>query len=160
MATTEKIYIVGIGDDGLEGMTAAARELVENADLLIGEESTLVDNVKAEKFVVSGNLDAAVDRLTAGSDKRIVVLASGDPLFYGFARYLCDRLGKERFEVLPHVSSMQLAFARVKESWEEAYLTNLASHALESVVDKVRIMNKVTCLPATNVRPRRLPKPC
>ena len=58
--------------------------------------------------------------------KRIAVVAGGDPLFYGVARYLCDRLGKERFEVLPHVSSMQLAFARIKESWEEAYLTNLA----------------------------------
>ncbi len=52
-----------------------------------------------------------------------VLLASGDPLFYGTARFLCDRLGKDRFEVLPHVSSMQLAFARVKESWDEAYLT-------------------------------------
>ena len=58
------------------------------------------------------------------------MLASGDPLFYGVARYLCDKLGKDRFEVVPHVSSMQLAFARVKESWEDAYLTNLASHPL------------------------------
>jgi precorrin-6Y C5,15-methyltransferase (decarboxylating) len=65
-------------------------------------------------------------------------VASGDPLFYGVARYLCDRLGKERFEVLPHVSSMQLAFARVKESWEEAYLTNLATHPLENVLDRIR----------------------
>jgi precorrin-6Y C5,15-methyltransferase (decarboxylating) len=71
--------------------------------------------------------------------KRLVVVASGDPLFYGVARYLCDRLGKERFEVLPHVSSMQLAFARIKESWEEAYLTNLATHPLESVLDRIRI---------------------
>ena len=46
----------------------------------------------------------------------MAIVASGDPLFYGVARYLCDRLGKERFEVLPHVSSMQLAFARVKET--------------------------------------------
>ena len=62
--------------------------------------------------------------------QRCVVLASGDPLFYGVARYLCDRLGKDRFEVLPHVSSMQLAFARVKESWEDAYLTSLAGRPM------------------------------
>ena len=58
--------------------------------------------------------------------RRPVLVSGGDPLFYGVARYLCDRLGKDQFEVVPHVSSMQLAFARVKESWEDAYLTNLA----------------------------------
>jgi precorrin-6B C5,15-methyltransferase / cobalt-precorrin-6B C5,C15-methyltransferase len=59
------------------------------------------------------------------------------------ARYLCDRLGKDHFEVLPHVSSMQLAFARIKESWEEAYLTNLANHALEEVIDRIRTADTV-----------------
>ena len=71
------------------------------------------------------------------------MLASGDPLFYGVARYLCDKLGKDRFEVVPHVSSMQLAFARVKESWEDAYLTNLATHPLESVIEKIRVADTV-----------------
>src|SRR5262249_13444786 len=75
--------------------------------------------------------------------KRMVVVAGGDPLFYGVARYLCDRLGKDRFEVLPHVSSMQLAFARIKESWEEAYLTNLATHPLETVLDRIRTAETV-----------------
>ncbi len=141
----EKIYIVGIGDDGLEGLTSSARRLVEEADLLVGEEATLVPvpDARAEKFVIRGDLDSAVERITANRGERIVVMVSGDPLFYGLARYLCDRLGKDRFEVVPHVSSMQLAFARVKESWEEAFLTNLASHSLDSVVDKIRVMDKV-----------------
>src|SRR5262249_2064737 len=67
----------------------------------------------------------------------------GDPLFNGVARYLCDKLGSDRFEVWPHVSSMQLAFARIKESWEEAYLTNLATHSLESVLDRIRTADTV-----------------
>jgi precorrin-6Y C5,15-methyltransferase (decarboxylating) len=54
------------------------------------------------------------------------------------ARYLCDKLGKDRFEVVPHVSSMQLAFARVKESWEDAFLTNLANHDLPAVLERIR----------------------
>jgi len=74
---------------------------------------------------------------------RAVVLATGDPLFYGTARFLCDRLGKDRFEVVPHVSSMQLAFARVKESWDEAYLTDLGTQSLEHVVEKIRTSQKV-----------------
>ena len=80
------------------------------------------------------------------------MLASGDPLFYGVARYLCDKLGKDRFEVVPHVSSMQLAFARVKESWEEAYLTNLANRPLDQVIEKIRVADKVG-----PVHERRLP---
>ena len=68
---------------------------------------------------------------------------SGDPLFYGVARYLCDRLGKDRFEVMPHVSSMQLAFARIKESWEDAYLTNLAGRPIEAVIDRIRTAEKI-----------------
>ena len=40
--------------------------------------------------------------------------------------------------MLPHVSIMQLAFARVKESWDEAYLSNLANNDLDRVIDKVR----------------------
>ena len=84
-----------------------------------------------------------LDRISDSPNTRLVVLASGDPLFYGVARFLCDKFGKDRFEVLPHVSSMQLAFARVKESWEEAYLANLASISLGRVVEKVRSAEKV-----------------
>ncbi|MGC4004270.1 MAG: precorrin-6y C5,15-methyltransferase (decarboxylating) subunit CbiE [Pirellulales bacterium] len=72
-----------------------------------------------------------------------MILASGDPLFYGVARYLCDKLGKDRFDVVPHVSSMQMAFARVKESWEEAFLTNLAGQEIENALTKIRVADKV-----------------
>lgn len=145
MATKEKVYVVGIGENGLDGLTAAARELVEGAELLIGEDHTLelVPQGDAERLVVGTSLDEAVERIEASPQKKTVVLASGDPLFYGVARYLCDRLGKQRFEVLPHVSSMQLAFARVKESWEEAFLTNLATHGLPSVLGQIRTAEKV-----------------
>ena len=72
-----------------------------------------------------------------------MLVSSGDPLFYGVARYLCDRLGKDRFEVVPHVSSMQLAFARVKESWEDATLINLAGRPIEAVIDRIRTAEKI-----------------
>ena len=102
-----------------------------------------VDNSTVERVELAGDLDALVDLVTRESDRRTVILATGDPLFYGTARYLCDRLGKDRFEVVPHVSSMQLAFARVKESWDEAYLTSLATQSLDHVVEKIRTAIKV-----------------
>jgi precorrin-6Y C5,15-methyltransferase (decarboxylating) len=83
-------------------------------------------------------LEELVERIEQIGPVRAVVLASGDPLFYGTARYVCAKLGKDRFEVVPHVSSMQLAFARVKESWEDAFLANLAGQSIERVIDRIR----------------------
>jgi precorrin-6B C5,15-methyltransferase / cobalt-precorrin-6B C5,C15-methyltransferase len=141
----DKVQILGIGDDGIEGLTPAAKTLIEQAELLIGSRPTLAlaPHGRAERIEVGGDLDSVVKRIEAAGGKRVVVLASGDPLFYGTARYLCDRLGKDRFDVVPHVSSMQLAFARVKESWDDAYLMNLATQPIEQAVERVRSATKV-----------------
>ena len=143
--SSERVYIIGIGDDGLEGLTSAARSLIDQAEILVGGAKSLdvVRDTGAQRIEFRGDLDGIVQQIAQHSDQRIVILASGDPLFYGTARYLWQKLGKERFEVLPHVSSMQLAFARVKESWDEAYLTDLAHQTLEHVVEKIRTAEKV-----------------
>lgn len=136
----DKVHIVGIGDDGVEGMTAQARRLVEDAEVLIGPDACggLLPAAIRDRLEAAASLDELVERIEAAAGRRTVVLTSGDPLFYGTARYVCGKLGKDRFEVVPHVSSMQLAFARVKESWEEAFLANLAGQSIERVIDRVR----------------------
>jgi precorrin-6Y C5,15-methyltransferase (decarboxylating) len=108
--------------------------------VLVGPEScaTLVPESLRGRLVAAASLEELVERIEAAGPKRVVVLASGDPLFYGTARYVCSKLGKDRFEVVPHVSSMQLAFARVKESWEDAFLANLSGQSIERVIDRVR----------------------
>jgi precorrin-6Y C5,15-methyltransferase (decarboxylating) len=139
-----KVHIVGVGDDSLEGLSTAARQLIEQADVLIGAERSLAWAAgKAKRLEVGRDFDRLVEEIAARPDERIVVLAAGDPLFYGTARYLCDRLGKDRFEVVPHVSSMQLAFARVKESWDDAYLASLATQQFDRVLEKIRTAAKV-----------------
>jgi precorrin-6Y C5,15-methyltransferase (decarboxylating) len=150
-----RVQIVGIGDDGYEGLTVAARQLVAEADLLIGTPSLLaaIPPGRGER-IATGDFEAIVQAIEAARDRRVVVLTAGDPLFYGTARYLCDRLGKERFDVTPHVSSMQLAFARVKESWDDAYLANLATQPLELVVEKARTAAKVGLFTTEQVPPR------
>ncbi len=158
--STNKIHIIGMGDDGLEGVISPARQLVEQAQLLVGAESALakLPPMKSERLVVGNNLDEAIEQIQRAGGKRVVVLASGDPLFYGVARYLCDKLGKDRFEVVPHVSSMQLAFARVKESWEEAYLTNLANRPLDQVIEKIRVAAKVGLFTTDTCPPKAVAK--
>ncbi|HEX3315071.1 MAG TPA: precorrin-6y C5,15-methyltransferase (decarboxylating) subunit CbiE [Gemmataceae bacterium] len=139
------VYIVGVGDDGMAGLTESARRIVAEAELLAGSPRMLdAADSQADKLSFTSDLDAAVRKINEESKRRkVVVLVGGDPLFYGVAQYLCEKLGKDRFEVLPHVSSMQLAFARVKETWEEAFLTNLANHPLDSVLDRIRTAETV-----------------
>ncbi len=159
VASEAKVYIVGVGSDGLAGLTARARDILTSADLILGSDQTLdlVRDVRAERVAVGPDLSAEVRLIEANlGRKRIAVVAGGDPLFYGIARYLCDRLGQDHFEVVPHVSSMQMAFARVKESWDEAYLTNLAAHPLEEVLDRIRIAEIVGLFPSEDENPPRV----
>jgi precorrin-6Y C5,15-methyltransferase (decarboxylating) len=138
------VSIVGIGDDGLDGATEAVRKLIVDAEMLVGNERVLalVPKSTARRVVLGADVEAAAEQIAAVAGKRVAVLVSGDPLFYGLARFLCERLGQDQCEIIPHVSSMQLAFARVKESWDDAYLTNLASHELDAVVDRIRTADK------------------
>jgi precorrin-6Y C5,15-methyltransferase (decarboxylating) len=140
-----KIHVIGIGDDGLEAVPPSVRQTIADAEVLLGTDRTLalVPKSKAERHNISGDLNQLVLTIDKAGDKRVVLLIYGDPMFYGLARYVCDRLGKDRFVVVPHVSSMQLAFARVMESWEEAYLTDLAKHPLDAVLEKIRSALKV-----------------
>ena len=139
----KKVHIIGIGDDGLDGLTSAARQLIDDAELMLCAEPSLAADKRTAGVEIVADFDGMVRRIADHPDHRIVILATGDPLFYGTARFLWDRLGKDRFEVLPHVSTMQLAFARVKESWDEAYLTNMANQALDRAVERIRTAEKV-----------------
>ena len=145
MTSNPKIPIIGIGDDGLDAVPAGVRDRITSAEVLLGDERTLslVPPRGEQRVVIGASLDAAVEQLASAQGKTAAVLVYGDPLYYGLARFLCERLGKECFEIVPHVSSMQLAFARVMESWEDAYLTNLADHTLETVLERIRVAEKV-----------------
>ncbi|MGF1579428.1 MAG: precorrin-6y C5,15-methyltransferase (decarboxylating) subunit CbiE [Gemmataceae bacterium] len=161
MPDSLKIYIIGVGSDGETGLTGHARRILEEAEMLLGSDQalSLLGNVRGEPVRVGPDLPEVVRTLEENlGKKRMVVVAIGDPLFYGVARYLCDRLGKDNFEVFPHVSSMQDAFARVKESWEEAYLTNLATHPLSSVLDRIRIAEVVGMFPSETEDPSSIAK--
>lgn len=155
-----KIHVIGIGDDGLAAMPASVRDLITGAQVLLGTERTLslAADSKAEQHVIPTDLNKLVKLLESAGDKRVVMLIHGDPLFYGLARFVSERLGKDRFAVVPHVSSMQLAFARVMETWEEAYLTNLANHPLDAVLEKIRTAQKVGLFTTDQCGPAELSK--
>jgi len=146
MTSSATVSIIGLGDDGLDGASETVRKKILSADVLAGSDRALglVSDTGARRIVLGADIDVAADELAEAADSlRVVIVVGGDPLFYGLARFLCDRIGPERCEIVPHVSSMQLAFARVKESWDEAYLTNLANHSVDAVVERIRTAEKV-----------------
>jgi len=157
VASPFKITIVGVGDDGSPGLSQQATEVIARASKLYGSASLLerFADSKVDKQPLGPDLERLATELDSAPEGS-VVLASGDPLFYGTARFLCERLGKETFQVIPHVSSMQLAFARVKESWDEAYLTNVASQPLDRILEKIRIAEKVGLFTSQDVPPSRV----
>jgi precorrin-6B C5,15-methyltransferase / cobalt-precorrin-6B C5,C15-methyltransferase len=155
----QKIPVIGIGPDGAAGLSVRSRELLGAAAVVFGSDAALrlLPELSAERISIGADLPAAVEKLRANlGKKRIAVVASGDPLFYGTARYFCDRVGPEQFEVVPHVSSMQLAFARIKETWEEAYLTDLSARPLDDVLDKIRTAETVGLFTTETASPARV----
>lgn len=152
-----QIQIIGVGDDGLEGLTRAARQMLDQAEHVVGAAGLLNRLELGDRGLAVGpGLDELVECLSSHLHAQLVVVTTGDPLFYGVARYLCDRLGKDRFQVVPHVSTMQLAFARIKESWDDAYLANLANQSLGQVLEKARLAEKVGLFTTDQITPRRV----
>ncbi len=134
-----------------------ARRTVATADVILGPPSilALLESLSAPKQALEPDMSVALRQVQeAMAYSKPVLVSGGDPLFYGVARYLCDRLGKDHFEVVPHVSSMQLAFARIKESWEDAYLTSLAGRPIEAVVDRIRTAEKIGLFSSDACSPR------
>lgn len=131
------VHIIGIGDNGPESLDARARAVVEQAEVLVGGSRLLeMFNGSAEKVPITAKLDAVVQIIREKHGKRrIAVLASGDPLFHGIARTLMSRLPREWFEVLPNVSSMQLAFARAREPWDDAVFVSVHGKPLEGLAE-------------------------
>jgi precorrin-6Y C5,15-methyltransferase (decarboxylating) len=156
---TAKVPVIGIGPDGLAGLSGRSRDLLTAADLVFGSEAVLrlLPELTAERVRIGADLPEVVEKLRTNlGRKRLAIVASGDPLFYGTARYLCEKVGAEHFEVMPHVSSMQLAFARIKESWEEAYLTDLAARSLDDAIDKIRTAETVGLFTSERYHPGRV----
>ncbi len=144
-----KVYVVGVGAEGMSGLTARAREILRDADLLIGVErlQAAIPEGKADRLVANPGTSEVLDRIeTRLGESRIAVLASGDPGFFGIAKVLVRRLGKDRVEIVPHVSSVQLAFARIKESWEDATFLSVHGRSLDGIASIVRRSAKAALL--------------
>lgn len=156
-AARPAVVVIGIGDNGADSLSREALRRVSEAEVLAGGERHLefFADHPAEKWPIRDNLKEFAARLQA-EKRRVVVLASGDPLFHGIAGYLANKIGRDRMEVLPNLSSMQLAFARLKESWHDAALLSCHAKPIEDIVDVVRDAKKVGLFTDNENTPARI----
>jgi precorrin-6B C5,15-methyltransferase / cobalt-precorrin-6B C5,C15-methyltransferase len=128
----EPCRIIGVLDNGTAGLTTVALAHLQSADLLIGAGRTLSlfgSCTHAERRDMGGQLSSVPEWIAAARDagRRVVVLATGDPLCHGIASYLISRLGMDACEILPNASTLQWAFARLHLAWSDAKICSVHS---------------------------------
>ncbi|MFC0560234.1 precorrin-6y C5,15-methyltransferase (decarboxylating) subunit CbiE [Halalkalibacter alkalisediminis] len=142
--TEQKIKIIGIGDDGKQSLLPIYEKWIDESEILVGGERQLAffTDYSGEKRVIKGGLTDLVNDLSK-EKKKIVVLASGDPLFYGIGSYLAKKLN---VDVYPYLSSIQLAFARMNERWQDAYVTSIHGRSMKGLAQRINGRDKVALL--------------
>ncbi|MDJ1181036.1 precorrin-6y C5,15-methyltransferase (decarboxylating) subunit CbiE [Roseofilum sp. BLCC_M91] len=130
------INVVGIGLEGAAGLSGTVQEIVDRATLLVGSDRHLAyfPQHPAQRLTlndISQTLNQVKERL---SSETIVILVSGDPLFFGLGRLLLTYFPPEQLCFHPHVSSVQLAFSRVKVSWQDAKIISIHGRDFDELV--------------------------
>ena len=138
MPDQPRVSVVGIGADGWAGLTVPARQRVLDADVLVGGERHLglVPDVAGQ---VRRPWPTPWPRPLTGflgeyAGRRVTVLASGDPFVSGVGSRLADELGTESLDVLPAVSSVALARARMGWSAERSAVVTVVGRDVHTVL--------------------------
>ena len=131
------LSVVGIGEDGLAGLSPAARALVDSAEVLVGgaRHLTMAPAGAAERIPWSRPLADTLGVIAARRGRRVTVLASGDPLCYGVGVLIARHFPPEEMTILPQPSAFSLAAARL--GWAVADCVCLSLHARP--VDSLRL---------------------
>ncbi|MDP2753309.1 MAG: precorrin-6y C5,15-methyltransferase (decarboxylating) subunit CbiE [Nitrospirota bacterium] len=155
-----KLYVIGIGYKPLD---EKAREVVLNSEIVLASNRILevfkgyeeFERVK-NKVKTINNVDETINFIhselsTQNSKlKTIVLLASGDPMFFGIGRRAIREFGEDMVEILPDLSSIQIAFSRIKEPWDDAFLMSL--HGGPDPEKRRRLEYKMEDIPLVLIR--------
>jgi precorrin-6B C5,15-methyltransferase / cobalt-precorrin-6B C5,C15-methyltransferase len=122
-----KVTIIGMGLS-VRDLTAEHLERIRSADVLVGGRRHLAafEDLDVPKREITGRISETIAFIRSHmQDHRIVVLASGDPLFFGVGARICRELGTGRTTVMPNISSIAAAFARIQAGWDDARIISL-----------------------------------
>ncbi|WP_432920539.1 precorrin-6y C5,15-methyltransferase (decarboxylating) subunit CbiE [Microbispora sp. CA-135349] len=154
------VSVVGIGADGWAGLTDAARAELTAADVVVGSARQLAllpASLAPERVPYPSPLVAGLPGLfDAHAGRAVAVLASGDPMFFGIGATLARLLGPERLRVLPHVSSVTLACARLGWPAEGVETVSLVGRPLATLTAALAPGRRVLVLSADAGTPARV----
>lgn len=151
----KKVYIVGIGPGSKEYLLPLAKKVIRDADVLIGALRLLSlftpprytgAGFKTEKEVIplEGNYAKVLNYILKNKDKeKIAVLVSGDPGIFSFSHQVTSRLKPSEYEIIPGISSIQLAFARIGESWEDVFIVSLHGRTKRGLINALLNHKKI-----------------
>ena len=147
MIGNNPIYVMGTSPGGPQDWLPLERQLLQTADVVYGSRRALNHIADGPaKYVITPPLQLLADHMRAHSECRRLVMATGDPSFFGIAEFLYRAFGKDSVVVVPHVSSIQRAFAKVKMSWHDAFFGSVHGRTLEPVITWTLRHTKVAVL--------------
>jgi precorrin-6Y C5,15-methyltransferase (decarboxylating) len=129
-----RIFIIGVGPGSEELLTPAAVKAIEESEVLVGGKEVLKKFNGREKKAVGSDLGGVMDYIRGNRSKRIGVLTSGDPCFYSLLGRILKKFPREEVEIIPGISSLQLCFARIKETMNDATLVSLHGRSLDELL--------------------------
>ena len=122
------LHIVGIGEDGVDGLTPATRAVLEAAEVIVGGDRhhQLAGNITADRIAWPSPFDALIGTLKQHRRRRVVVLATGDPLWFSVGARIGRAIPADEITYHPQISAFQLAAARM--GWSLADVETLTVH--------------------------------
>jgi precorrin-6Y C5,15-methyltransferase (decarboxylating) len=153
------LSIVGIGEDGLDGLSPAARTLIAQASLVVGGKrhlSLVAAAVRGETLAWPHPPQAAFPAILARRDDSVCVVATGDPFFYGVGSLLAQLVPAEEIVCIPGVSSFSLAASRLGWAVQDCALVTLHGRTLERIVPHFQPHARILALSRDQTTPPRL----
>ena len=127
-----RCWIIGVLDNGSDGISAEALTVIRQTDLLIGATRTLElfseeAPAHCEQIDLTGKLSHVPEWINQALQKKLKVtlLATGDPLCHGIGQYLCKKLPINSWRIVPNCSTLQLTFARLGIAWQNAKICSV-----------------------------------
>ncbi|MET1076072.1 MAG: precorrin-6y C5,15-methyltransferase (decarboxylating) subunit CbiE, partial [Umezawaea sp.] len=145
------VVVVGIGVDGWDGLSPAAKAEVEAAQVLMGNARQLEMVPGGFERITwpSPMLPALPGLFEAHRHRRVCVLASGDPMFHGIGSTLVRMLGADRVRVVPHPSSVSLACARLGWAVDDVEVISMVARPAELLHPVIHPGRRVLVLGST-----------
>ena len=150
-----KIYIISTGPGDVDYLTPLAKRRIEECEVIICfKGQNLPSEALSKTLFQEKSLEAVFSRLEENANQKIGLLVTGDAGLFSLAKKVIERFGKEAVqEIIPGVSSLQVAFARIKEPWEEVKVVSFHGRKL-SALREILTHPKVAILadPQNNAR--------